>query len=227
MTPRQPSPNSKLMLLRKVLETVLFSSRWILPIFYIILMLALMVYAYFDIKEFVEYISHLSKIDRTVSMITFIELIDMTMIANLGKYIVTGSYNSFVSKQHGYPNENISSGLLKVKMSTSLVGVTAIALLQRSIYVENVSWDTLLKLGFIHGLFLIASIILEAVEYLHMKSELEQEKFEHSQKHKTYNEFTNQRNPTDNSLIVRSGSNASTMQATSQESKNNPLQGSH
>lgn len=168
--------------MKKIIETILFSVRWVLPFFYIVLFMALVVYAYFDLLEFVEYILHLHTLNKSTAMLTFIELIDMTMIANLGKMIITGSYNSFVSKKHGYQNENISSGLLKVKMSTSLVGVTAIALLQRSVETDShgdllVSWDTLYKLGFIHGLFLFASVILEVVDYLHETIELKQEQF--------------------------------------------------
>jgi uncharacterized protein (TIGR00645 family) len=164
--------------LQKLVETIVFASRWVLPFFYLILFAALIIYAYFDVKEFIDYIGNIKRIDKNVAMLTFIELIDMTMIANLGKMIITGSYNSFVSKLHGYKNENISSGLLKVKMSTSLVGVTAIALLQRSVEIEHVSWDTLYKLGYIHGLFLVASIILETVDYLHEKNLLAEDRFE-------------------------------------------------
>jgi len=103
-------------------------------------------------------------------MLTFIELIDITMIANLGKMIITGSYNSFVSKDHGEQGENVSSGMLKVKMATSLVGVTGIGLLQKSIDVVSVNWDTLYKLGYVHIIFLFSAIILGLVDYLHEKT---------------------------------------------------------
>lgn len=174
--------------MKKIVESVLFSVRWVLPFFYVILFAALIIYAYFDVEEFVNYVMHINQYNKSTAMLTFIELIDMTMIANLGKMIITGSYNSFVSKLHGFPNENISSGLLKVKMSTSLVGVTAIALLQRSVETDLhgnllTNWDTLYKLGFIHGLFLFASIILAVVDRLHEQGEIESEKFEF-EKHK-------------------------------------------
>jgi uncharacterized membrane protein YqhA len=43
------------------------------------------------------------------------------MIANLVKMIITGSYHSFVDKEHGFKGENANSGMLKVKISTSLI----------------------------------------------------------------------------------------------------------
>ena len=55
-----------------------------------------------------------------------LEDVDIVMIANLVKMIITGSYNSFVSKKHDDENEKVSSGMLKVKMSTSIMGVSAI-----------------------------------------------------------------------------------------------------
>jgi len=174
--------NPTLLKLRKIIETIIFSIRWVLPFFYVIIFISLLFYAYFDIHEFIEqYIYKFKTMDKNFAMLTFIELIDMTMIANLGKMVITGSYNSFVSKLHGYKNENISSGLLKVKMSTSLVGVTAIALLQKCFIVDKfgnliTSWDTLYKLGFVHALFLLASVVLEIVDYLHEKVDLNEEK---------------------------------------------------
>jgi uncharacterized membrane protein YqhA len=44
-------------------------------------------------------------------MIT-LEAVDTVMIATLVKMIITGSYHSFVDKNHGQPNESSSSGML-------------------------------------------------------------------------------------------------------------------
>lgn len=119
--------------------------------------------------------------NKDIAMLTFVELLDMAMIANLGKSIITGSYNSFISKNHGYANENITSGMLKVKTATSLVGITAIALLSKSIVMDiaAVGWGTLYKLAFIHGVFLTSSLVLAYVDYLHETIEIKKDKLEH------------------------------------------------
>ena len=156
--------------MKKIIETFIFSTKWLLIPFYIVLTLALVVYTYFDVKEFIDYILRLSHINKETAMVTFVELIDITMIANLGKMIITGSYNSFVDKTHGYEGENMSSGMLKVKMATSLVGVTAIGILQKSIDIFSVQWDTLYKLAFVHGIFLMSAVVLQVVDFLHEKS---------------------------------------------------------
>lgn len=157
--------------MKKLIERILFNTRWLLIPFYLVLVLMLGVYLYFDIREFVIFIIHIGILDRDTAMLTFLQMIDMAMIANLGKMIITGSYNSFVSKDHGYKGENISSGLLKVKMASSLVGVTAISILQKGLDVQTVSWDTLYKLSFVHAIFLISAAILVFVYWLHSKTE--------------------------------------------------------
>jgi uncharacterized protein (TIGR00645 family) len=156
--------------MKKIIENIIFNTKWLLIPFLLVLALALTVYTYFDVKEFIEYILRIRRLNKEAAMLTFVELIDITMIANLGKMIITGSYNSFVSKSHGVEGENVSSGMLKVKMATSLVGVTAIAMLQKSIDIYKVDWDTLYKLAFVHTVFLLSAIILAAVDYLHLKS---------------------------------------------------------
>lgn len=167
--------------LKTNIEAIIFGSKWLLIPFYFVLILTLAVYTIFDIKEFIEYVSHINKINKETAMITFIELIDVTMIGNLGAMIITGSYNSFVSKTHGMGGEDVTSGMLKVKMATSLVGVTAIGLLQKSIDIVNVEWDILYKLAFVHGIFLLSSIVLSVVDYLHETSSHKHEpkKIEH------------------------------------------------
>lgn len=157
--------------MKSAIEYVIFNSKWLLLPFYIVLILTLGVYTYFDVSAFVHYLTELHTISKDGAMLTFIELIDLTMIANLGKMIITGSYNSFISKSHGNDGENVSSGMLKVKMATSLVGITSINLLSRSVDVMKADWDTLYKLAFVHGIFLISALILEIVDYLHEKVE--------------------------------------------------------
>ena len=104
-----------------VIEKIIFSSKWLLIPFYLKLFWTL-------IKLLIHFFNegHLSNED----LLSTLEDVDIVMIANLVKMIITGSYNSFVSKSHCDDSEKISSGGLKVKMTTSIVGVSSIHLLQ-------------------------------------------------------------------------------------------------
>jgi uncharacterized protein (TIGR00645 family) len=100
-----------------------------------------------------------------------LEAVDIVMIANLVKMIITGSYNSFVDKSHGIDGEQVSSGLLKVKMSTSIIGVSSIHLLQTFINSENILNETIYKQLIVHGAFIVGALVLSYIDYLHCKSE--------------------------------------------------------
>lgn len=124
---------------QSLVETILFSSRWLLVPFYLGLMVALVIYLFIDAKEVVKLCTKVLLLDKEATMLVLLELVDMAMIAALVKMIITGGYTSFVNKQHGQNNDKASSGTLKVKMSTSLVGVSSIHLLQKFIDIKEVA----------------------------------------------------------------------------------------
>jgi uncharacterized protein (TIGR00645 family) len=157
--------------LKRSIENLLFGSKWLLTFFYFGLIVGMLCYAYVYVMEIIHLMTSLTALSKELVMITVLELVDMVMIANLIKMIITGSYNSSVDKAHGYSNENVSSGILKVKMSTSLIGVTSIHLLQTFINANKVSWDLMNKQLIIHGVFVLGAIGLAYVEYLHDKGD--------------------------------------------------------
>ena len=150
------------MKIKKLIETIIFSSKWLLIPFYFKLFWTLgkLMYHFF--------------IQGTLSnqdLMSTLEDVDIVMIANLVKMIITGSYNSFVDKSHGVEGEHVSSGALKVKMATSVLGVSSIHLLQTFINAANIGQDVIFKQLYIHGAFIIGAMFLAFIDYLHCKSE--------------------------------------------------------
>lgn len=148
------------------IEFIIFNIRWILIPFYLKLFLTLchLLIAFYK--------GHV-----TLEMqLKVLEDIDIVMIANLVKMVTTGSYNSFVSKAHVYKNENNSSGQLKIKTMTSLLGICSIAMLKNYLEIGKVSWEEVYKQGFIFGLFTISAIVLAVIDLLHVKGELMEHK---------------------------------------------------
>lgn len=158
--------------MKKLIEKIIFSSRWMLIPFYLGLFIAMLVYTYVYMVEIWHLVQETREMTKDVVLLTTLELVDIVMIANLVKMIITGSYNSFIDKHHGFEGENISSGMLKVKMSTSLVGVSSIHLLQTFIrHSEKVDWEDVHKQLLIHVTFLVGALILAVIDYLHCKTE--------------------------------------------------------
>lgn len=153
----------------RCIRGTLHQSKWFLVIFYVGLIFAQVMYAIKFIMELMHMTSHFLEFNENQMMLALLGLIDVTMLANLVKTIVAGSYHSFVDKD-GPISEHISSGYLKVKMGMSLVGVSSIHLLQSFINSSHESdRDIMVKCG-IHVIFLISTIGLALIEYLHEKS---------------------------------------------------------
>jgi uncharacterized protein (TIGR00645 family) len=151
------------------IETFILSSRWLLLPFYIGLYIVMMVYACYYVREVFHFVISSPGFDKNTIMMGVLEAVDVVMIANLVKMIITGSYNSFVSKFKQNLGENVSSGMLKVKMGTSLIGVSSINMLQTFITANMIDWETLKKQVVIHVMFLIGAIALAYIDYLHEK----------------------------------------------------------
>jgi len=153
-----------------IIQRALFQSKFLLIPFYIGLVVAQILYCYKFVQEVVHLLSNFVGMTETDVMLAVLTLIDITMVANLIKMIITGSYQSFVDKVPEN-TEKVSSGLLKIKMSTSLIGVSSIHLLQ--IFISPKGSDKELAIMFIiHFIFLMGSATLAYIDFLHSKSEL-------------------------------------------------------
>jgi uncharacterized protein (TIGR00645 family) len=159
-------------LAKRWIENFLFSIKWVLPIFYAGLAAVLLVYGWAYIKEIFTIVTTFSSMSADKLKLTALDAIDVVMIANLIKMIITGSYNSFVSKLHGRANENISSGTLKVKIATSIVTLSMIHLLKLFIDSTPLSSQELHKCVVIFVLFLVSAVVLGLLEFMHVKAEV-------------------------------------------------------
>lgn len=155
----------------QAVEAVIFNVKWVLLLFYFGLVVVLGLYAWSFLREIVHLVLTGGSQNPEELRIVALDMGDIVMVANLIKMIVAGSYNSFVSKEHHRPNENISSGMLKVKISTSVVVVATIGLLPTFVAFKQADLPVLGgKLAMYAG-FLIGAIVLAVIEYLHIKGE--------------------------------------------------------
>lgn len=154
--------------MKQFIQNLIFQSRWVLVPFYLGLIIAQCLYC----VKFVEGLYNLCltfhSLGETELMLAVLALVDITMIANLIKMIIAGSYQSFVDKIGNDHSEKISSGLLKVKMGSSLIGVSSIHLLQTFINSTSESIRSIIIKCSIHVIFLLSTLGLAYIDYLHM-----------------------------------------------------------
>lgn len=93
--------------------------------------------------------------------------IDIVMIAYLAIMIITGLYRTAIDKSNQDFGDKISSGLLKVKLSTSILGVSTVHLLKIFMNAETANPITVAIQLTIHVVLIIGSFYLMKMEKMH------------------------------------------------------------
>lgn len=149
------------MKLKRYVELFIFNIRWLLLFFYVKLAWDIVLLAYVNWAA--------TDIDPHL-ILHFIEDVDIAMLAGLIEMIITGGYNSFVAKDHGYSNKNISSGELKIKMGTSIIGISSIHLL-KLFMADHLTMQEVWMKTIIHSAFIVGALALALIDFLHCKTE--------------------------------------------------------
>jgi uncharacterized protein (TIGR00645 family) len=124
----------------KVLEAILFKSRWLLAPFYVglVLSLVLLLGAFVaELMHFLPQLFNLAHIDPEQVILAVLSLIDLSLAGNLVVIVIFSGYENFVSKintenaedRPGWMGTLDFSGL-KMKLIGSIVAISAISLLR-------------------------------------------------------------------------------------------------
>lgn len=109
-----------------------------------------------------------TQLNETVIMLVVLGLIDVVMISNLLIMVIVGGYETFVSRMNleGHPDQpewlsHVNASVLKVKLSTAIIGISSIHLLKTFINAASYSekalmWQTLIHLTFLASALAIA-----------------------------------------------------------------------
>jgi len=158
----------------KQLESFIFASRWIQAPLYLGLIVAQIVYCYLFMIELSHLVvgafstTHVSEADV---MLVVLGLIDVVMIANLLVMVIVGGYETFVSRLdlEDHPDQpewlsHVNAGVLKIKLSTAIIGISSIHLLKSFINAGNLSQHTLQWQVIIHVVFLFSALAMAMVD---------------------------------------------------------------
>lgn len=155
------------------LENFIFWSRWLQAPLYLGLIAVQGVYVYQFMIE-LWHLLHgvaLGHMDETSIMLAVLGLIDVVMIANLLIMVIIGGYETFVSRLNldGHPDQpewlsHVNAGVLKVKLSTAIIGISSIHLLRTFINASNLSDHTIISQIAIHLVFLFSALAMVLVD---------------------------------------------------------------
>jgi len=79
------------------LEAFIFHSRWILAIFYLVLVLSLVGLCIKFLQHFYHFSTDIFEMSETDTLLAILGLVDMTMLANLLILVIFSGYENFVS----------------------------------------------------------------------------------------------------------------------------------
>ena len=157
------------------LENFIFWSRWLQAPLYLGLIAAQGIYVYLFMAELFHLISSVfssgGHISETETMLVVLGLIDVVMIANLLIMVIIGGYETFVSRLDldDHPDQpewlsHVNAGVLKIKLSTAIIGISSIHLLKTFINAANLPEHTIMWQVIIHALFLLSALAMALVD---------------------------------------------------------------
>lgn len=157
------------------LENFIFWSRWLQAPLYLGLIVAQGIYVYLFMAELYHLLSSVfssgGHISETETMLVVLGLIDVVMIANLLIMVIIGGYETFVSRLdlEGHPDQpewlsHVNAGVLKIKLSTAIIGISSIHLLKTFINAANLAEHTIMWQVIIHVVFLLSAMAMAFVD---------------------------------------------------------------
>ncbi len=168
-------------MLEQLIERLLFASRWILAPIYLGMSLVLLALGYVFFKEVIHLLMTINSLPETDFILAALGLIDMLLVGGLIVMVMFSSYENFVSQidiredgeRLGWLGQ-LDTGTLKLKVSASIVAISAIFLLKKyvtadeilaqlpadaSIFVNPLFWYTVM-----HLIFVISAVLLGVLD---------------------------------------------------------------
>jgi uncharacterized protein (TIGR00645 family) len=152
----------------RFIEFVIFSSRWVLVPFLLALVAALAVLLAKLIIAFVKFVVEVRAAESSDVIVGILNLVDLTLIANLVLIVVCSSYENFVrpidyAKYPDWPQGLIRIGFsgLKQKLLGSIVAIAAVNMLEWFTDIDRHA-DSV-KLAWVIGIllaFAVATLVL-------------------------------------------------------------------
>jgi uncharacterized protein (TIGR00645 family) len=109
----------------------------------------------------------LTALNETLIMLVVLALIDVVMISNLLIMVIVGGYETFVSRMdlQGHRDQpewldHVNASVLKVKLSTAIIGISSIHLLKTFINAANYDVKVLMWQTIIHVTFLLSALAI-------------------------------------------------------------------
>ncbi len=160
--------------MERLIERVLFASRWVLVPLYLGLALFLLVIVVAFLHEILRIGLSLPSVDGKEVILTALSLIDLVLVAGLLVMVMLSGYENFIAKMN-IAEQNLTwlgqldIGSIKLKIAGAIVAISSINLLHAFMEVNDVADDKLMWLVIIHLTFVVSALALTAMERMAAK----------------------------------------------------------
>ena len=158
-------------MLERILERLLYASRWLLAPIYLGLALGLLVLGVKFFQEMYHVLSHILDIAESDMVLSILALIDLTLVASLVVMVMFSGYENFVSRIDVREGDDkldwlgkLDAGTLKLKVAASIVAISSIHLLKMFVNVEHIPNDKLMWYVIIHLTFVVSALLMGVLD---------------------------------------------------------------
>ena len=151
----------------RLIERLLFASRWLLAPIYLGLSLTLVAVGIKFFQELWHLLSHILEIGEADMILVVLALIDLSLVASLVVMVMFSGYENFVSRIDTREGDDklgwlgkLDAGTLKLKVAASIVAISSIHLLQKFVNAAHIENDKLLWYVIIHLTFVVSALLL-------------------------------------------------------------------
>lgn len=159
--------------MERIVETLMYRSRWLLAPIYLGLSFALMALGIKFFQEVWHLLSHILLLKEADMVLIVLSLIDMALVGGLLIMVMMSGYENFVSTlEVGDKEEKLGwlgkmdSSSLKLKVAASIVAISSIHLLKIFMDVINIDNEKLMWYVIIHLTFVVSALLMGYMDKL-------------------------------------------------------------
>ena len=157
----------------RLLERLIFASRWLMAPFYLGLIVALALLAAAFLRELAGLAPRVLDLKTTDVLLAVLSLVDLTLAASLVLMIVFSGYENFVARldladtdQRQTWMGQLDFGSQKLKLISSIVAISAVDLLKRYMNVGSTDKAELAWLVGLHLTFVVSGVMLALMDLI-------------------------------------------------------------
>ena len=157
--------------MERMIEKILYNSRWLLvPIYFGLIALLVMLTVNF-LVDLVGLVPQVLEWTEKEAILATLTLVDLALVASLVIMVIISGYENFISKIDIETGEErlswlgkLDSGTLKLKIASSIVAISSIHLLKAFMSIREIPNDKLLWLVVIHITFVVSALLMAIIE---------------------------------------------------------------